>query len=406
MTINSTVYVFGNLGGGYTQHPDDYAREIFQNFAAKATANSQITIHRHGSLMYYGYIRKLDAEGRFIGFCVLLNGAMFKNVGELFSIFENAVADMTARGTIIGFNELGSIVPKVNGLYQKPNEVARIAASISRDIAELSGNMAKLPPVSYSVSNSESKSFSIKDSNDNEIAEASAKFAFTFVFKDNGYNTDALNGYKDIITKLHKEKVEISRQYAKLRNDFDKLSHQKKQYRNIIILCVVVLCMGIGGYFLYSTLTHTERILAEANTTISHKNDTIGNLSSQNDTLLWNINDLRSELSAESTKREEAEDALKRTNDMIKSRQPLFIKDTNFRFSTGWLDIDYFGIEEKNFTLTIIVFYSDYYGRTAAMGVKKGNNTFSVYLGTGLASDKWYNFAIFDGNTLIGGGRH
>ena len=92
---------------------------------------------------------------------------------------------------------------------------------------------------------------------------------------------------------------------------------------------------------------------------------------------------------------------------MIKSRQPLFIKDTNFRFSTGWLDIDYFGIEEKNFTLTIIVFNSDYYyDRTAAMGVKKGNDTFSVYLGTGLASDKWYNFAIFDGNTLFGGGWH
>lgn len=40
------------------------------------------------------------------------------------------------------------------------------------------------------------------------------------------------------------------------------------------------------------------------------------------------------------------------------------------------------------------------------MGVKKGNNTFSVHLGTGLDSDKWYNFTIFDGNALIGGGRH
>lgn len=46
---------------------------------------------------------------------------------------------------------------------------------------------------------------------------------------------------------------------------------------------------------------------------------------------------------------------------MIKSRQPLFIKETNFRFNTGWLDIDYFGIEEKNITLTIRVFNSDYY---------------------------------------------
>lgn len=407
MTINSTVYAFGNFGSGYTQHPDDYTKEIFQNFAAKATAGSQIITHRNNSLMYYGYIRKLDAEGHFIGFCILLNGAMFRAVGKLFRIFEDAVSDMTARGTIIGFNERGAIVPKTSGLDCEPNEAGRIAASISRDIAELSSDMAKLPPVHYAVSNSESKSFSVKDSSDDEIAQASTKFAYTFVYKDKGYNTDALNGYKGVITRLHKEKDELSQQYARLKNDYNKLKRQKKQYRNMIILCVVVMVMGVGGYFLYTALTHTERILANANATISHKNDTIGSLSSRNDTLIGNINDLHSQLSIEKTRREDAENALANISEAIKPRQPFFIKGTSFNFNSGIFYVDYHGLEEKEVQVTVRTFNENYYNTSfISVNTEEGDNSFSVYIDDGLNSQKYYNFAVFVGNTLVGGGRH
>lgn len=407
MTINSTVYVFGNLGSGYTQHPDDYTKEIFKNFAAKAAADSQIIIHRNGNLMYYGYIRKLDSNGRFIGFCILLNGAMLRAVGKLFRVFEDAVSDMTVRGTVIGFDERGAIVPKAGGLDSKPGEADRVAASISRDIAGLSGDMAKLPPVHYAVSNSESKSFSIKDSGDDEIAKASTIFSYTFVYKDKGYNTDALNGYKGVITRLHKEKDVLSRQYDELKKDYNRLNHQKKQYRKMIILCVVVIVMGVGGYFLYSALTHTERVLADANATISHKNDTIGTLSSRNDTLIVNINDLHSKLSAEKAKRKDAEDALANFSETIKSRQPFFIKGTSFNFSSGMLYVNYHGLGEQEVHVTVRAFSENYYNtRFITIDVEEGDSSFSIYIDDGLDSQKYYNFAVFIGNTLVGGGRH
>ena len=51
--MNSSVYVFGNFGTGYTQYPECYAQEIFYKFVEQASASSQIVIHRDVNLMYY-----------------------------------------------------------------------------------------------------------------------------------------------------------------------------------------------------------------------------------------------------------------------------------------------------------------------------------------------------------------
>ena len=84
--MNSSAYVFGNLGGGFTQYPEDYAHEIYEEFQLKAEAPSQVIIHRDKSIMYYGYIRKLDKEGQYIGLCVLLNGVMLSKMANLFGV--------------------------------------------------------------------------------------------------------------------------------------------------------------------------------------------------------------------------------------------------------------------------------------------------------------------------------
>ena len=57
--MNISVYLFGEFSVGYSQYPNDYAKIIFESFAKSAQATTQITIHRDGDLMYYGYIRKM-----------------------------------------------------------------------------------------------------------------------------------------------------------------------------------------------------------------------------------------------------------------------------------------------------------------------------------------------------------
>ena len=128
--VKSSIYIFGSFDNGYTQYPDNYAKGIFQNFFAQARSKSQIVIHRDKELMYYGYVRKLDKSSQYIGFCVLLNSMMFSNVSSLFTVFENAIAEMVSRRDIIAFNEQGDIVSTTNSLANKLQEVNAVTAII------------------------------------------------------------------------------------------------------------------------------------------------------------------------------------------------------------------------------------------------------------------------------------
>ena len=67
--MNSSVYIFGNLRNGYVQYPDDYAQEVLGSFAIKSKSKTQVIVHRDKNLMYYGYVRRLDVTGQYIGFC-------------------------------------------------------------------------------------------------------------------------------------------------------------------------------------------------------------------------------------------------------------------------------------------------------------------------------------------------
>ena len=87
--MNSSVYIFGNLSSGYKQYPyEETTSLIFREFYTKAKATTQIAIRRDGNLMYYAYIRQLE-QGKYIGFCVLLNGVALTRFERIFSLFEN-----------------------------------------------------------------------------------------------------------------------------------------------------------------------------------------------------------------------------------------------------------------------------------------------------------------------------
>ena len=54
--MNASIYVFGKFNNGYSQFPDDYSSSIFETFHKHAKSVTQLSIHREGNLMYYGYI--------------------------------------------------------------------------------------------------------------------------------------------------------------------------------------------------------------------------------------------------------------------------------------------------------------------------------------------------------------
>lgn len=404
--VNSSIYIFGTFDNGYTQYPDNYAKEIYQNFFAQASSKSQIVIHRDKELMYYGYIRQLDKYSQYIGFCVLLNGMMLTNVSNLFTVFENAIAEMVSRGDIIAFNEKGDIVSTTNSLANKLQEVNAVTAIIRNGIDGMKSYTKTLPPVNYSIPNTEQKVFTYSAPNDT-LVDASCKYAYTYVAKDKGCDTTSLSGYKGIIRKLHKEKDDLSFEYGKLKNQYNKLNEQKKQYRNVVILRAVVAVCGIGLFFLNDTLNSTQQTLEQSQSENVQKGETIQKLISNITVLNGNINDLESSLSLEQSKREEAEAELNALKNIYQEQQPLFVKSTSFNFNTGWLSFDYYGYYDKTVTLGARAFDGyDSYSNSTTFTVEKGHHSASIYLSSNLSSSRWYSFELLIGNKIIGGDRH
>lgn len=404
--INSSVYIFGKLNGGYTQYPDDYAKEVYQNLYANASSKSQIVIHRDKDLMYYGYVRKLDNDSQYIGFCVLLNGIMFSNISSLFPIFESAVTELVSNGDILSFNERGEIISRIDSLVEKQNEVTRISSVIRNGIDGMEAYTKSLPSVSYSIANTEKKVFAYSDSND-IIVEASCKYAYTYITKEKNYNTSSLLGYQSVIKKLYREKGEITSQYIKLKNQYDKLNKQKKQYRNVIILCVIVVLCGIGIYFLKYTLSNTQQTLEMSQNENTQKGEKIKDLNTKLTTLNGDVKDLKYSLDAEKTQRVQIEEELDSLTNIYKDKQPLFIKSTSFDFNTGWFTFDYYGYYAKDITLVVRAFNNDEsYSRTTSLSVEKGHHTSSIYISDNLSSSQWYSFELLIGNRIIGGDRH
>lgn len=400
------MYVFGNLKNGYTQYPDDYAKEIFQKFHTIATANSQIIIHRDNSLMYYGYIRKLDEASQYIGFCVLLNGVMFSQIKKLFSVFEGAVAELVAEGEILAFNDSGGITSHLGRLSEGRREIERIAAIIGNEIAELANNTRKLPPVSFGIANDACMNFSVSDKN-GDIVNASAKYGYICISKESEYDTARMNSFKSILGRLSDENRLLKSQNAELQEHNKKILNQKKQYRYVLVLVLILLGLGTGLFFLNDNLKNAKEDLSQAHQTISSKDQTINNKEKTIAEVKNTVKALEADLNREKEMRVKVENEFSAFKQKLADVQPFIVKETSFNFSTGWLSFDYVGFKDETITLNAkAISGSESISTSTSMSVEKGNNSFSVYISSSLNRSKWYSFELLAGNKIVGGGRH
>ena len=411
--MNSNVYVFGRLGAGYTQYPNDYTNIIFDDLSSRTSGPSQMAIHREGDIMYYAYIRKLDKEQQYIGFCVVLNGVNFSFPTKLFGIFENAVADLVSRGEILEFEENGDVLSKVTNLYEKEFEVGYVVSVIKNAILDFGGGTFKLPPTDYGVAKDECQTFSVDDSNE-KIVDSVCKYPYVFVLKDKNLNTPKLNGYKGVLSRLHKEKQSLIAQNKELQENFEKLQKQKKQFQMVVILGVAILGCCIGLLSLKHSLSSTESELSSALDTISVRDNELWYRNCQIDSLRVNIADVKEKLSREKVFRQEAEDSctslkdsLSLLNGVVLGSQPLLVRSTSFNWDSGRLTFEYYGFEEKNTAIQVRVYNSSVSKAVSGnITITKGWNSASIYVSSYLDSSEWHSFEILLGNKIVGGGRH
>ena len=404
--MNASVYLFGEFNSGYSQYPDDYASSIFLKFSANAKSTTQIAIHRDGNLVYYGYIRKLQQD-RYIGLCVVLNGLILKRIDGLFSLFENTISNLVTNGKLIHFNEQGDLVTSVEKLYLNREEIELLTESLRVGFKKFEAYSAPLPAVSYGTSKDSCKDFVVDDEQE-KIIKSSYTNGYTYIYKSKGFNTAQLNSYKGVLSRSYKEKQELAAKLGALEKEHAKTLKQKKQFKYVIIMFVILLGCAIGLFALNDNLNLTRDALSSANDTISMQNDSLNVKSVE----ISNLHDANHELDvrrqAEEDKRIEAESNLESLKKKICDRQPFIVKSTSFDFSSGYLRFEYYGMTDVTVNVKVRAYNDEgsSYSNSSSIYIESGDNSASIYLSRGLDSGKWYSFELLKDNIILGGGRH
>lgn len=404
--MNASVYLFGEFNSGYSQYPDDYASSIFQKFSANAKSTTQIAIHRDGNLVYYGYIRKLQQD-RYIGICVVLNGLILKRIDGLFSLFENTISNLVTNGKLIHFNEQGDLVTCVEKLYLNREEIDLLTESLRAGFKRFEAFSAPLPAVSYGTSKDSFKDFVVDDDQD-EIIKSSYTNGYTYIYKSKGFNTAQLNSYKGVLSRAYKEKKELTEKYERLQAEHAKTLRQKKQFKFVLILFIVLLGCAIGLFSLNDNLNITRDALSSANDTISMQNDSLSSKTVQISNLHTENHELERSRQAEESRRVEAENNLEDFKSKIRNRQPFIVKSTSFSFSSGYLSFDYYGMTEGSVAVKVKAFNDngECYTNSSNIYIEEGDNSASIYVSRSLDGDKWYSFELLKDNIILGGDRH
>lgn len=404
--MNVSVYLFGEFNGGYTQYPDDYSVSIFQQFSKKSKSTTQLTIHRDGNLMYYGYLRKLQQD-KYIGLCVVLNALCLRQIDSLFSLFETTISNLVAKGALIQFDEAGEIVTSVEKLYLNREEIDLITESLRAGFNALEPHCTILPAVSYGTSKDSSKDFTIDDNID-DIIKSSYTNGYTYIYKSKGYNTALLNSYRGILKRTNKEKQELQEKLDSLQKEYSKLLKKKKQFTVITILFIVLLGCAVGLLSLNDNLNVTRNELIAANNKIIIQNDSL-NCKSLKITNLQEDNErLKKSLRVEKNDRIRIETVFTNFKSMVENRQPFIVKSTSFNFSQGYLDISYYGMTNKTIKLNVRAYNDEgeHYYYNSTVDIYEGDNTIRLYVSNNLNRDKWYSFEILVDKVIIGGDRH
>lgn len=404
--MNASVYLFGEFNSGYTQYPDDYTSEIFSKFHKNSKSTTQLTIHRDGNLMYYGYIRILE-NNHYIGLCVVINGLILTRIDGLFSLFENTIASLVRKGHLIHFNEQGDIVTSVEKLYLNLEEIDLITESLRASFNRFDNCTQSLPPISYGTSKDSVRNFVILDDL-SDIIQSSHTNGYTFVYKSKGFNTAQLNSYKGILARSNQEKKELLDKLTQLQTEHTNTLRQKKQVKVVLILVVVLFGCAISLFSLNDNLNITRNALSIANDTIGMQKDSLISKNTQISNLNTENNKLERSLQAEVSRRIKAENNLKELKENIRERQPIIIKSTSFNFSTGYLSFNYYGITEGSVTINVRAFSDngESYTNNTNIYVDEGNNSASIFVNRKLNSRQWYSFELLIGNIILGGGRH
>ena len=368
--MNFDFYLLGTPDG-YNQYPLDDKVELFRSFHDDVKSDTQMTIWRNADVVYYVYTRNLRTAGKnqYFGMVIAINGLYISHIGNVFSVFEQLCSNIALRGRILKIDKTGKIQFVHPRFIDTPDEIETTLHEC-RDLVETNlCNDLKHLPEEYVVPRR-----SITISYDEDFSERRLNTLlqeYNCVHFTKAENDGA--GYVDmVITRLYEENRNLKEQYKRLNG-------QKKQYKIVITLLVLLFVVG-GGLLALNHYVHLKHV------EIQEKNDTISSQSAriqdQNDTIVRQKGE-NEQLTQENQLLNDSVDMFEDSLSILKKKvrsQQAEIRDLNDELAMQKLELN--GLTRTIGQTFPILIFSVQMGNFSADGSKEtdyGNHIYSSY---------------------------
>lgn len=270
------IYLFSQVSGNYQQYTADHSETFLKQFCKNCFASNQIAIHRDGNLMYYAYAyRKTESE--IYGVCIVC-GEICLNLQWLYEYFQKVLENSAYKGVLFCFDEHGRIRKHVERFSSEAAEVDSLFGEIREHINKRQSYWEVLPPEDFSIPIESKISLAFDEDAKGKITDAIRHYHNVIVTMGN----TAPSSFARTVERLNSEKAQLQKEKETLKNNIESLSKQKKQYRWVIMLSMLVVAGLIAILFfnrnvneLRSELTKREYSVDSLKNVVTYRDSVI-----------------------------------------------------------------------------------------------------------------------------------
>lgn len=270
------TYIFSYVSGNYQQYISDHSETFIRQNCIDSTEQHQIVVRRDGNLMYYTYVYKKNTSTA-LGFSVVC-GEICLDLHWLYEFLHNTLDFSAQKGVLFAYDENGTISQKVTNFSAEAAEVDNIFRSIKDYLEKRPSYWESLPPEDFSIPMTSKMTLTFSDDDNDKVIEALRHYHNVIVTMEN----TAPSSFSKTVARLNSEKEELTAQRNNLENEIESLKRQKKQYRWVISLSLLVAAALVAIVLfnqnvneLNYTLNKREASIDSLHIVISHKNKTI-----------------------------------------------------------------------------------------------------------------------------------
>lgn len=383
--MNFNLYIHGEPSG-YDMYPEDSNEELYQQIFSEQKTSAQLTVFRKQDLVYCVYSHAIK-ENLHFGFIVVFNGICFKTIKGAYEIFEKGYSDIVLNGKYVKVEKNGEVVFAQEHFAHETDEYDRIKTILNREFEDKKRTLfVDLPKIFHVGQGDKTCNFEDESS---LVANIISDYDRLIIPNDTSGQVDYVS---NMLSNLYKENSDLKEQYKRIIS-------QKKQYKVVFILSMLMIACGIGIYFLNNNILGLESQVETLNNRISfqtkqieQKNDSI----SMQASLIYQknnrINTLERDLTAMTNKKE----ALETSIASVKSYYPIVITDIQIAntYSNGNYETNYGGRIYSSYSMYLkprITYIGLDSGKTKKLYVKL--YTPSGTMSTGTSSPYGYSYS-------------